>query len=183
MDDKYDVKGRVHKLEQRKVWNVGLDYLANPASFDVEFSPFWSTYNMAGAVIGSVHFLYNDFGKTSRSLEFDGAGKQIHRKDFVHETDGNRVITTVETNGKFAGRTIGVYVGNLLLSFRSYDAENLLKREKIFPYTGSKLRASDSRYYLPDGMLVEQWLSSYDAEGRIAETYGLKGDGKPLGDG
>jgi len=39
MDDKYDVKGRVHKLEQRKVWNVGLDYLANPASFDVEFSP------------------------------------------------------------------------------------------------------------------------------------------------
>jgi hypothetical protein len=32
-------------------------------------------------------------------------------------------------------------------------------------------------------MLVEQWLSSYDAAGRIVETYGLSGNGKPLGDG
>jgi hypothetical protein len=188
MNDKYHVKGRVHKLEQRKVWNVGLEDLPNPESFDVEFSPSGQvlrkiTYNMAGAVIGSVHFLYNDFGKTSRSLEFDGAGKQIHRNDFVHETDGNQVITAGETDGKFAGRTIEVYGGNLLLSFRSYDAENLLKREKTFQYTGSKLRASDSRHYLPDGTLVEQWLSSYDAEGWIAETYGVNGDGKPLGDG
>jgi hypothetical protein len=79
-----------------------------------------------------VHFLYNNSGKTSRSLEFDGAGKQIRRNDFVHETDGNRVITAGETDGKFAGRTIEVYVGNLLLSFRSYDAEKLLKRERHF---------------------------------------------------
>jgi hypothetical protein len=75
------------------------------------------------------------------------------------------------------------YEENLLLSFASYDGDNLLKREKTFHYAGSELQTSDSRYYLPDGTLVEQWLSSYDPEGRIAETYGLKGDGKPLGDG
>jgi hypothetical protein len=188
MNDKYGVKGRVHKLEQRKVWNIGLDHVPNPDSFDVEFSPSGqdqrkTTYNMAGAVIGSVLFLYNDSGKISRSHEFDGAGKQIHSNDFVHQTDGNRVVTASATDGKFAGRTIEVYEGNLLLSFRSYDASNLLKREKTFQYTGSKLQTSDSRYYLPDGKLVEQWLSSYDAAGRIAETYGLHGDGKPLGDG
>jgi hypothetical protein len=188
MNDKYEVKGRVHKLEQRKVWNIGLDHVPNPDSFDVEFSPSGqvlrkTTYNMAGAVIGLVHFLYNDSGKISRSLEFDGAGKQIHSNDFVHQTDGNRVITASETDGKFADRTIEVYEGNLLLSFRSYDANNLLKREKTFQYTESKLQASDSRYYLPDGKLVEQWLSSYDAAGGIAATYGLNGDGKPLGDG
>jgi hypothetical protein len=188
MNDKYDVKGRVHKFEQRKVWNIGLEHLTNPDSFDVEFSPSGqvlrkTTYNMAGAVMGSVHFHYNDSGKTSRSLEFDGTGKQIHSNDFVHQTDGNRVITASETDGKFAGRTTDVYEGNLLLSFRSYDADNLLKREKTFQYAGSKLQTSDSRYYLPDGTLVEQWLSSYDAEGRIAETYGLKANGKPLGDG
>lgn len=188
MNDKYDVKGRVHKLEQRKVWNIGLDHVPNPDSFDVEFSPSGqvlrkTTYNMAGTIIGSVHFLYNDFGKISRSLEFDGARKQIHSNDFVHQTDGNRVITASETDGKFAGRTIEVYEGNLLLSFRSYDANNLLKREKTFQYTGSKLQTSDSQYYVPDGALYERWLTDYDFEGRIRRTHGLKADGSPLGDG
>jgi len=188
MNEKYDVTGRVHKLEQRKVWNVGLDLLPNPDSFDVEFSPSGqvlrkTTYNMAGTVISSMHFLYDDAGKTSRSLEFDGAGRQIHSNHFVRETDGNRITTTCETDGKFAGRTIELYEGNLLMSVCSYDADNLLKREKTFQYTADKLQTSDSRYYLPDNTLVERWLSSYNAEGRIAETYALKGDGKPLGDG
>lgn len=188
MNDKYDVKGRVHKSEQRKAWNIGLDHVPNPDSFDVEFSPSGqvlrkTNYNMAGAVIGSVHFLYNDSGKISRSLEFDGAEKQIYRNDFVHQTDGNRVITASETDGKFTGRTVEAYDGNLLLSFASYDGDNLLKREKVFQYGSNRLQASDSRFYIPDGTLVERWLSSYDPEGRIAETYGLNGDGKPLGDG
>jgi hypothetical protein len=188
MNDKYDVKGRVHKMEQRKVWNVGLEHLPNRDSFDVEFSPSGqilrlTTYDMAGAVIGSKHFVYNDSGKISRSLEFDSTGRQIHTNDFVHQTEGNRVITISETDGKFAGRTVEVCEGNLLLSFASHDGDNLLKREKTFQYAGSGPQTSDSRYYLPDGTLAEQWLSSYDSEGRIAETYGLKGDGKPLGDG
>ncbi|MBS1839241.1 MAG: hypothetical protein JSS69_08925 [Acidobacteria bacterium] len=187
MNKEYEVKGRVHKLEQRKVWNIGLDHIPNRDCFDVEFSPSGqilreTTYNMGGAVIGSVHFLYNESGKTNRSLEFDSAGRQIHSNDFAHEAEGNRLITISNTDGKFAGRTIEIYEGELLLSFRSYDAENLLKREKVFQY-GSKLQSSDSRYYLRDGTIVEQWLSSYDAEGRIAETYGLKRDGNPLGDG
>src|SRR2546427_7044659 len=55
MKDKYDIKGRVHKLEQRKVWNIGLEHLPNRDSLDVEFSPSGqilrlTTYNMAGAV-------------------------------------------------------------------------------------------------------------------------------------
>jgi hypothetical protein len=55
MNDKYDIKGRVHKLEQRKVWNIGLEHLPNRDSLDVEFSPSGqilrlTTYNMAGAV-------------------------------------------------------------------------------------------------------------------------------------
>ena len=188
MNDKHDVKGRVHKLEQRKVWNIGLEHLPNHDSFDVEFSPSsqilrLTTYNMAGAVIGSSHFVYDDSGKISHSLEFDSTGRQIHSNEFVHQTQGNQVITISESEGKFAGRTVEVYEGNLLLSFASCDGDNLLKREKTFQYAGSGLQTSDSRYYLPDGTLAEQWLSSYDSEGRIAETYGLKGDGKPLGDG
>lgn len=188
MNEKYDVKGRVHTLAQRKARNIGLEHLPNRDSFDVEFSPSGQVlrltiYNMAGAVMRSEHFVYNDSGKISRSLEFDSTGCQTHSNDFVHQTQGNRVITITETEGKFAGRTVDVYEGNLLLSFASYDGDNLLCKEKTFQYAGSGLQTSDSRYYLPDGTLVEQWLSSYDSEGRIAETYGLNGDGKPLGDG
>ena len=188
MIDKYDVKGRVCSLEQRKNWNLGLEHLPNRDSFDVEFSPSGqilriTTYNMAGAAIGSEQFVYSDAGKIACSLEFDSAGRQTHNNCFVHQTEGNRVITVSETDGKFTGRTVEVYEGNLLLSVASYDGDNLLKREKTFQYAGSGLQTSDSRYYLPDGTLIEQWLSSYDSEGRITETYGLKGDGKPLGDG
>src|SRR6266436_2082244 len=114
MNDKHDVKGRVHKLEQRKVWNIGLEHLPNHDSFDVEFSPSsqilrLTTYNMAGAVIGSSHFVYDDSGKISHSLEFDSTGRQIHSNEFVHQTQGNQVITISESEGKFAGRTVEVY--------------------------------------------------------------------------
>jgi len=188
MNDKYEVKGRVRKLEQRKDWNLGLGHLPNRDSFDVEFWPSGqilrlTTYNMAGAVIGSEQLDYSDSGKRTCSLEFDSAGQQTHTKCFVHETEGNRVITVSQTDGKFTGRTVEVYDGSLLLSFASYDANNLLKREKTFQYNGNQLQTSDSRLYIPDATLVEQWLSSYDPEGRIAETYGLTGDAKPLGDG
>jgi hypothetical protein len=138
---------------------------------------------MAGTVIGSEHFSYNDSGKTSRSVEFDSSGRQIGSHDFVHEIAENRVTTISKTEGKFQGRTVEVYDEKLLISFASYDGDNLLKREKTFQYAENKLRSSDSRYYLPNGSLVEQWLSSYDSEGRIEETYGLNADDKPLGDG
>ena len=91
---------------------------------------------MAGVLIGSEHFVYSDSGKISRSLEFDGTGRQTHNNDFVCRTKGNRVETTSETEGKFIGRTVEVYDGELLLSFASYDGNNLLKREKIFKYVG-----------------------------------------------
>jgi hypothetical protein len=83
MNDKYDVKGRVHTLEQRKVRNIGLEHLPNRDSFDVEFSSAGqilrlTTYNMAGAVIGSEHFEYNNSGKMSRSLEFAGKGYRVN---------------------------------------------------------------------------------------------------------
>ena len=71
MNDKYDLKGGVHKLEQRRTWNIGLAHLPNHDSFDVEFSPSGqilrlTTYNMAGALIGSEHFVYSDSGKIER---------------------------------------------------------------------------------------------------------------------
>jgi hypothetical protein len=189
MNDKYEVKGRVRRLEQRKNWNLGLlEHLPNRDSFDAEFSPSGqilrlTTHNMAGAVIGSEQFVYGSIGEIACSLEFDSAGRQTHSTCFVHQTEGNRAITISEKDGKFTGRTVEVYDGSLLLSCASYDGNNLLKKEKTFQYSGNKLQTSESRFYIPDGTLVERWLSGCDPEGRIAGTYGLNGDAKPLGDG
>jgi hypothetical protein len=78
---------------------------------------------------------------------------------------------------------VEAYDGNLLLSCATYDRNDLLLKEEIFQYSGNILQASQSKFYLLDGTLNERWLSAYDSEGRIAETYGLNGDAKPLGDG
>ena len=80
-------------------------------------------------------------------------------------------------------RAVEAYAGPLLLSIVFYDEKEILKREKQFQHVGGKLFKSDSRYYLPDGSLNEQWLSDYDSLGRIAATRGLNLLGKPLGDG
>lgn len=188
MNDKYEVKGRVRRLEQRKNWNLGLEHLANHDSFDVEFSPSGqilslTTYNMAGVATGLERFAYDNAGKIACSLEFDSEGRQIHRTCFLHQIEGNRAITVTETDGEFAGRTIEEYDGNLLLSYAWYDSTKSLKKDKTFQYGGGKLQTSESRFYIPDGTLIERWLSAYDSEGRISETCGLKGDAKPLGDG
>jgi len=76
-----------------------------------------------------------------------------------------------------------MYERNLLTLFSAYDHNDQLKRAKSFQYVEIKLHSSDSRYYLPDGTLYEQWISGYDSQGRIASTYGLNAEGKPLGDG
>jgi len=188
MNDEYQVKGRVRRLEQRKVWNVGLEHLPNHDSFDVEFSSsgkilLLTSYNMAGVVTGSEQFFYDDGGKLACSLEFNSKGGQTRKTTFLHQTDENRGITSSEVDGKFAGRVVEVHDGRLLLSWTSYDCNNLLLKEKIFKYDGNTLQTSESRFYLPDGSLNERWLSAYDAEGRIAETYGLNRDAQPLGDG
>jgi hypothetical protein len=58
-----------------------------------------------------------------------------------------------------------------------------LKKVKKFEYSDGRLIKSDSLSHLPDGTIYEHWLTGHDSQGRIYRTYGLKGDGSPLGDG
>jgi hypothetical protein len=188
MNENYGVKGPVHKLQQRKLWNIGLEHLPNHESFDVEFSPSGqllqkTKYNMAGSPIGSERFLYNDSGKIIRAVELNSAGEETHISDFDYQSQENRVETTRKSSGEVVSRTIEVYEGNLLMSFTMLDGEGKLKRQKAFQYSATKLLKSDSKYYLPDGALNEQWITDYDSEGRVARTYGLNAEDKPLGDG
>ena len=188
MNEYYGVRGRVHTLEQRKSWKIGLEHLPNHDSFDVKFSPPGQTlritnYDMAATAIGSEHFDYDCLGKLIRCVEFDASGLKTSSSDFIYGSQESRVVIKRKPSGEVISRIVEAYEGNLLLSLTTYDEKGRLKREKTFQYAGDKLTKSDSRYYLPDNTLCEQYISGYDSEGRVARTYGLKADGTPLGDG
>jgi hypothetical protein len=189
MNENYNVKGPVLKLEQRKPCVPGLEHLVDYDSFDVEFSPsgqvvHFAQYTGAGNVFRSEYHSYDQSGKLARSLEFDNAESEAGTTDYEFDSDGKRIgWTRRDKSGAVTGRGVEEYAGKLLVSLVSFRANDLLLRRKTFEYSDDKLLKSISTYYSPNGEVAERWISTYDAQGRISQTFGLKSDGKPLGDG
>lgn len=189
MNEIYNVKGPVLKLEQRKPCVPGLEHLVDHNSFDVEFSPsgqvvHFTQYTGAGVVFRSGCHSYDQSGKLARSLEFDSTELAAGAIDYEYNSDGKRVgWTKRDKSGAVTGRGVEEYVGSLLASLVSFRANDVLLRRETFDYLDGKVAQSISTYYSPSGDVAERWISTYDAEERIAETFGLKADGKPLGDG
>jgi hypothetical protein len=189
MNENYNVKGPVLKLEQRKPCIAGLEHLVDYNNFDVEFSPsgqvvHFAQYTGAGNVLRSECHSYHQSGKLARSLEFDSAESEAGTTDYEHDSDGKRIAWNKrDKSGALIGRGVEKYVGNHLVSLVSFRANDVLVRRKTFEYSDNKLVQSVSTYYGPNRDVAERWISTYDAEGRISQTFGLKSDGKPLGDG
>jgi len=189
MNEDYGVKGLVHRLEQRRPCVPGLEHLLDHNSFDVEFSPsgqviYLTQYTGAGNVCRSECHSYDESGKLTRSLEFDSAESEAGTTDYDYDSDGKRVSwTRRDKSGTVTGRGVEEYAGKLLVSLVSFRANDLVVRRKTFEYSDDKLVQSVSTYYGPNGEVSERWISTYGEEGRITETFGLKSDGTPLGDG
>ena len=189
MNEDYGVKGLVHRLEQRKPCVPGLELLPDHNSFDVEFSrsgqvAHLTQYTGAGNVFRSQCYSYDDSGKLARSFEFDSAESEAGTTDYDYDDDGKRVAwTSRDKSGAVTRRGLEEYAGALLLSLVSFRANEVVVRRKTFEYSDHKLVQSVSTYYCLNGEVSERWISTYDEEGRIAETFGLKSDGTPLGDG
>jgi hypothetical protein len=62
-------------------------------------------------------------------------------------------------------------------------ANGLFVFQRKFEYAEERLVKSVSLYYSLEGKLAERCISTYDSNGRLAETYGLNPDGDALGDG
>lgn len=187
-----DLKGPVHRLEQRTQSRrslKNLQHLPDFDSFDVEFSPSaqvveQTRYTFGGTVHDFKRFIYGERGELVRNLEFDCAENQLSRTDSQCDSEGRCVGWTVyDSAGVLTRRCVQRYAGELLMSSATSDANGLRIREGDFEYAESKLAKSVSRYYGPDGILYEIWTSHYDAEGRLIETFGLRANGDPLGDG
>jgi hypothetical protein len=189
MDEKYEIKGFAHILEQRKPCSTSIEHLQSFDNFDVEFSLSGcvlqiTKYSGALAICGSERFACNDSERVIRIVQFDREGAETCITDIEYEKDGSQVAKTARNpSGDVTGRTVEVHEGNRLLSVAAYEASGQLKSRKIFQYAGSALVRSDSKYFDSDGGIGTHWISTYDSNGRVAERVGLKADGTPLGDG
>ena len=187
MNENYDVRGCVHKLEQRRLSKYELDNRPNLESFDVEFSPTGQVlqqtdYTNAGGIYRISRFAYDDAGRLVRAVEFDEAGIEAAISEFEY-SEGRQVCTTTDASGVVTGRHVDEYDGNVLSVLGTYDANEQPRRLKFFEYVEGKLSQSISKYFGYDGKFCKQWITTYDSAGRVAKTFGLKADGSPLGDG
>jgi len=189
MNENYDVKGRVHRLEQRRPCVPGLEDLLDHNSFDVEFAPsgqviYLTQYTGADNVFRSESFIYDESGRLARCLEFDSAESEAGTTEYDYDGAGKRIgWTRRDASGALTGHSVEEYAGKLLVSLVSFRANDVPLLRKTFEYSDNRLVQSVSIYYSPNGEVAERWISTYDAEGRISETFGLKSDGTPLGDG
>lgn len=189
MNESYDVKGPVARIEQRRPCLARLEHLPGHENFDVDLSSFGkliqlTNYTCGQAVRSCERFFYDDSGKQIRSVTFDNAGNQTSSTEYDYSADGLCVGWVIrDILGTAMGRGVQEYVGGLLACRTVFRVNNLMTVQKRFEYTEGKLRNSHATYYGPSGEATEQWFSAYDHAGRIAETFGRKPDGSPLGDG
>ena len=188
MNERYDVKGCVRRIEQRRPRLSGLQHIRDFESFDVEFSPAGQVvqtihYTMSGRVRGSERFMYNEAGVTA-SFCFDAAGVQTTYTEYQYDSKGRQVgWVSKEASGAANRRCAREYAGELLSSVAVFQANGVPLWKKAFEYSGATLQKSLSKYYAPNGDLNEEWISNYDSNGRVELTFGLTAEGKPLGDG
>lgn len=188
MNEEYGVKGRVRTLHQRKNWlsDSGIAHLPNHDSFDVEFSPtggvlLETTYTFSNDVYGHACFVYDDDQRLIRANRFDESDRE--KSSFEYEyVEGRCLWTARDPTGIVTGRGVEEYDAGCLMSSNTYDAAGHPTHLITYEYTAGK-RAKKVSKYLNQGKPYEIQISHFDSLGRVAETFGLTGDERPLGDG
>lgn len=189
MNEAYGVTGRVRKVEQRRPALRGLEDRPYYQNFDVEFSPSGqllqlTRYTGAQSICGYERFFYDSAGRLARSVEFDSQGTEETITEFAYDATGIRVGSiTRDSLGAVIRRSTEECVGNVLVSDVSVRGDGSMIRRKRFEYVEGKLLKSTCLYFNGKGEEAERQIATYDPNGRLTETFGLKPDGKPLGDG
>ena len=190
MNEAFEVKGGVRKLEQRKQRKQDahdpLKHTPDFASFDAESSPsgqlvLETRYTRGGSVHRCTRFEYDEAGRLVRTASVDGDGNKLGSSELSY-AESKCIWVNRDALGVVANHGVDDYSGKHVLSTATFDNENRPRRVKTFEYSGDRLVKSESLYYLLDGTVCEHWLADYDSE-ESHKTYGLKADGSPLGDG
>ena len=128
-------------------------------------------------------YFYDEADELVLSVDCDADGKCKEVSTRRTEADGQVVYWTSRLiDGTVIATSVDHFRESRLVSDWGCDGEGRIRSEKHFQYAGNKLFKSVSFYYAAR-QIVERWITSYDSEGRISQTFGLTGAGHPLGDG
>lgn len=189
MNEKYGLKGFVHTLEQRKNWlfGSGIDHFSNHESFDLEFSPTGQivseiSYTYSAEIYGSTYFVYDDVGRLSRAIEFDETDTETAITEYEY-SQGKCAWIRHDEAGIVTMRGLKEYEGTSLTFSGTYGPDGFPRYLQSFEYKETTLIKKIGKIHGPDGELYEISTFNFDALGRLRETFGLRPDGKPVGDG
>jgi hypothetical protein len=193
MTKEFDFKGPVHKVVQRssqqESWMSGLEHLPNRDSLDAEFSHAGKVirvteYTNSGAIHRVRLFNYDAAGRLCREIFLDATGNETGNTEFNYDEFGKDVgWLGRNAAGEIQRKGVNTYADGLLVCSTITQADDVPVLEKNFLYAGTTLHKSESKYYSTAGALAETWISNYNEQGLLAETFGLNGEGRPLGDG
>lgn len=189
MDENFEVKGFVKRIEQRTPGLSGLERLQNFDSFDVDFSPARQIlrityYTNSGTVYKTQVNVFDSTGVHVRTIFLNSDGSETGRTDLEHDERGRCTgWVDFDAAGGVLRRCNRQFAGDRITTIKTMLADGRPVSEKELEYSGNLLAKSFSKYYGKNGDLGEQWISLYEANSRVAETWGLTAEGKPLGDG
>ncbi len=189
MNENYDVKGSVRRIEQRTPGVSGLERLRDFNSFDIDFSLTGqvlriTNYKNSGDVSDSQKNVFDTNDVHLRTIFFDSNTAETGRTELQYD-DQHRCIGWLgfDTVGALVRRCEHEFSEGRIATIKTRLADGRPVVEKEFEYSGGLLVKSLSRYHGMNGGLAHQWVSIYESNGKIAETWGLTPEGKPLGDG
>ena len=187
-NEDYDVKGRVHLLQQRRIRSFDSDIADRPdfGSFDVEFTPtgqvqLETRYTYSRNIFRSTRFLYDEAQREIRSIELDQSGLEKTIYEYSYP-EGRCLWTSRDAKGIVTSRGTEEYDDACLTSSVTYDGSGQITHLSSYEYKDGKLLKKVSKY-CDRGEPYEICISHFDALGRVAEAYGLTPNGKPIGDG
>jgi len=187
MDEYKDVQGKVHTLEQRRENKFENPDRPDPRNFDVEFSPSGlvlqiTTRTTSGGFYRSERFVYSERGELIRSATTDRSGVESENTDFIKESDERRIWRTRDSSGLAVGNGVTEYSDGHAVRSTSFRSGAIITDKRI-EYVEGRLSRWISDYYGFNGTLAERCIAIFDENERVIENFGLKADGKPLGDG
>ncbi|HXP68395.1 MAG TPA: hypothetical protein VOA88_03850 [Candidatus Dormibacteraeota bacterium] len=192
MNENYEVEGRVRRLRQRREYRPitpEIDRHRDLESFDIEFSPEGlvqelTAYNYLGELDCREVCSYDVEQRLTGTLKYDSRGNLAAVMSYEYSDGGGRAEWSERSiAGNLLASGVEEYRGKDLISIARFRANGLLFLQKKFEYAEERLAKSVSVYYRVEGGVGERSISTYDSNGRLAETYGLTPDGDALGDG
>ena len=184
---KCELQGDVHWLKQRRKPKFEFENRIDFYSFDIEYSPSKQILQRiefldSGDVSRTTLYTYAPNGKLLCTMDRDPLGNELSSSD-VEYLPGKVICTTRDSSGCVTRKNIDEYDGDRLVVVGTYGPDGAPRRIKRFEYENEKVRRAESRYFGFTGELAEVCTENYDSSERLIETYGLKPDGSPLGDG